>query len=207
VSSLAEPESPASNESVTEDKEQNAGNGLTLEGPPFGLEKIYDYEPGGHHPVHLNDCLGNEHRYKVIHKLGNGGFANVWLCRDLKGGSMKYVAVKILMAESSTNDCGELWVNKFKGKGLYREIGGKHICLPLDQFQIDGPNGLHLCFVYPVLGPRVSYIDNQSENPDRDLREISHQVVQGMSSLHRHGICHGGWCFFFIPYESAGWYI
>jgi serine/threonine-protein kinase SRPK3 len=120
---------------------------------------------------------------------------------------MKYVAVKILMAESSTNDCGELWVNKFKGKGLYREIGGKHICLPLDQFQIDGPNGLHLCFVYPVLGPRVSYIDNQSENPDRDLREISHQVVQGMSSLHRHGICHGGWCFFFIPYESAGWYI
>jgi hypothetical protein len=66
---------------------------------------------------------------------------------------MKYVAVKILMAESSTNDCGELWGNKFKGKGLYREIGGKHICLPLDQFQIDGPNGLHLCFVYPVLGP------------------------------------------------------
>jgi serine/threonine-protein kinase SRPK3 len=59
VSSLAEPESPASNESVTEDKEQDAGNGLTVEGPPFELEKIYNYEPGGHHPAHLNDRLGN----------------------------------------------------------------------------------------------------------------------------------------------------
>jgi hypothetical protein len=39
---------------------------LTLEGPPFGFEKIYDYEPGGHHPVHLNDRLGEENRYKVI---------------------------------------------------------------------------------------------------------------------------------------------
>lgn len=26
-------------------------NGLMIEGPPFGLEKIYDYEPGGHHPL------------------------------------------------------------------------------------------------------------------------------------------------------------
>jgi hypothetical protein len=43
VSSLAESESPASMGSVTEDKEQDAGNGLNLEGPPFGLEKIYDY--------------------------------------------------------------------------------------------------------------------------------------------------------------------
>jgi serine/threonine-protein kinase SRPK3 len=153
VPNLAQSETPTSMGSVTEDKEQDAGNGLTLEGPPFGLAKIYDYEPGGHHPVHLDDRLGEENRYKVIHKLGNGGFANVWLCRDLKAGSMKYVAVKILMAGSSTNECGELLVNRFKGKGLDRELGRKHICLPLDQFQIDGQNGLHLCFVYPVLGP------------------------------------------------------
>ena len=96
---------------------------MTLEGPPFGLEKIYDYEPGGHHPVHLNDRLGEGNRYKVIHKLGNGGFANVWLCRDLKVGSMKYVAVKILMAESTTNDCGELLVNKLKKKAWIAKLG------------------------------------------------------------------------------------
>jgi hypothetical protein len=57
-------------------------NGLTLKGPPFGLEDVNDYEAGGHRPVHLGDCLCEE-RYRVIHKLGNGGFANVWVRRDL----------------------------------------------------------------------------------------------------------------------------
>jgi hypothetical protein len=56
-----------------EDVRSNPGNGLVLEDSPFGLEHIYDYEPGGHHPVHLGDCLGPDNRYRVIHKLGRGG--------------------------------------------------------------------------------------------------------------------------------------
>ncbi len=56
-------------------------NGLTIEGPPWSLKKIFDYEAGGHHPVHLDDVL--HQRYRVIHKLGSGGYANVWLCRDV----------------------------------------------------------------------------------------------------------------------------
>lgn len=72
-------------------------NGLVIEGPPFSLENIYDYEPGGHHPVHLGDLL--HQRYKVIHKLGSGGYANVWLCRDILTSSPQYRALKIIMPE------------------------------------------------------------------------------------------------------------
>lgn len=62
-------------------------------------------------------------------------------------------------------------------------------CLPLDQFQIDGPNGSHFCFVYPVLGPRVSCILKEFEEPpDKALRKIALQVVQGMATLHSNGI-------------------
>ena len=50
-------------------------NGFKLDGCPTWYEDIQGYRPGGHHPVHLGDTLGN--RYKVIHKLGHGGFANV----------------------------------------------------------------------------------------------------------------------------------
>lgn len=138
--------------------DEHPGNGLVLDGAPVGLEKIYDYESGGHYPVHLGDCLGKDGRYRVIHKLGSGGFANVWLCRDLEFESPKYVALKILVADASTADCPELRVNKLKEVGVDREVGGKYICLPLDQFRIDGPSGSHLCFVYPVARPRVSSI-------------------------------------------------
>ena len=72
---------------------------LALEGPPFGLEFVYDYEPGGHHPVHLGDLL--DYRYKAIHKLGSGGYATVWLCLDISSPDAQYVAIKIIAAEGS----------------------------------------------------------------------------------------------------------
>jgi hypothetical protein len=45
-----------------------------------------------------------------MHKLGHRGFASVWLCRDTHAQPvMRYVAVKVLMAEVSVEDqCSEL---------------------------------------------------------------------------------------------------
>jgi hypothetical protein len=56
------PNSPASIVSIEEDTDDYTGDGLKLEGPPFGLEKIYDYESGGHRPIYLDDCLGKDDR-------------------------------------------------------------------------------------------------------------------------------------------------
>jgi hypothetical protein len=70
---------------VEEDMDDSyTGNGLTLDSSPLGLEKTYDYEYGGHHPIHLGDRLGKDGRYSVKQKLGNGGSANVWLRGDLE---------------------------------------------------------------------------------------------------------------------------
>lgn len=167
------------------------GNGLMIEGPPFGLEKIYDYEPGGHHPVHLGDML--RQRYKVIHKLGSGGYANVWLCRDISKIDPPYIAVKIIIAEGSTEECPELRLTELLQLGLDQAMSAGHFCLPLDRFEIDGPNGVHYAFVYPVLGPRVSRLLNisKSNDPGSSLRKISFQVTQAVATLHEHRICHG----------------
>ncbi|KAI2779114.1 kinase-like domain-containing protein [Daldinia loculata] len=167
------------------------GNGLVVKGPPFGLEKIYDYEEGGHHPVHLGDILHS--RYKVIHKLGTGGYANVWLCRDNSSDTPKYVALKIVIGEQSTKDCPELRMNKLLGRGSDKLQSPDYFCLSLDQFEINGPNGIHLAFVYPVLGPRVSRLPSvaQSDDPGELLKRICLQVTQAMAELHRRGVCHG----------------
>jgi serine/threonine protein kinase len=125
----------------------------------------------------------------------------VWFCRDLQRKPLRYVSLKILMADMSGDDCRELNVYKLKEAGLDQEVGGKYICLPLDQFKIDGPNGSHLCFVYPVAGPRVSRMVSESEDPDRLLRDICLQVTQAVAALHSRGICHGGK--FIFPQRSA----
>lgn len=183
--------SPTANDTLADGYAEPLDNGLRLERSPSDLEKIYDYEAGGHHPVHLDDLL--HQRYKVLHKLGHGGYATVWLCRNVLGDGPRYVALKILMAEASTPDCRELRLSRLielrLGNGLSREL----FCLPLDQFEIDGPNGVHYVLVYPVRGPRVSSLPKKSsKNPGIPFTEIYSQVTRAMTLLYEHGICHGG---------------
>ncbi|KAH9895553.1 protein kinase-like protein [Xylariomycetidae sp. FL2044] len=161
-----------------------------IEGAPFGLEKICDYEPGSHHPVHLGDVINT--RYLIMHKLGNGRYANVWLCRDLQDRGFKYLAVKILIAEGSTPDCPELNLSELTTAcDAGENASAAPISLPLDRFEIHGPNGTHLCFVYPVAGPSVKLGLFDADDPDKVLRSICFKAVQALSFLHKHGICHG----------------
>ena len=73
-----------------------------------------------------------------------------------------------------------------------RDDAAAYISMPLDQFEIEGPNGTHLCCVYEVLGPKVASGIYRAGNRDRTLRSACHKVVRAVEFLHRHGICHGG---------------
>ncbi|KAJ4262951.1 hypothetical protein NW762_006564 [Fusarium torreyae] len=176
-----------------EPSEQPASFGLRLEKAPFELEHLHDYQPWGHHPIHLHDTLGEGDRYRVIHKLGNGGYANVWLCRDMQAATTgRYVAVKVLVADVPLDNCGELGSYEMLKDREGIESVKELICLLLDHFQVEGPNGTHICLVYPLLGPEVSLgVLSTSQDPDRILRNICHAVVRAVSFLHNHELCHG----------------
>lgn len=44
-------------------------------------EQLHRYRFGGYHPVRIGDRFKGE-RYKILHKLGFGGFSTTWLARD-----------------------------------------------------------------------------------------------------------------------------
>jgi serine/threonine-protein kinase SRPK3 len=46
-------------------------------------EPLHRYRIGGYHPIALGDHFGDG-RYKVLHKLGWGGYSTVWAAKDLK---------------------------------------------------------------------------------------------------------------------------
>ncbi|KAH6720108.1 kinase-like domain-containing protein [Leptodontidium sp. MPI-SDFR-AT-0119] len=68
---------------------------------PSGLERVENlamYEVGGLHPVNLGESY-QEGRYKIAHKLGNGGFSTTWLARDSRNNT--YVALKFVTSAAS----------------------------------------------------------------------------------------------------------
>ncbi|KAI1326699.1 kinase-like domain-containing protein [Xylariaceae sp. FL0255] len=157
-----------------------------------GIETTGHYRPGGYHPVHLHDKLND--RFEVIHKLGFGGFATIWLCWDAK--NRIWVAVKIIQACVSNEQRPEIkLINALKADPDFdlEDWGRAGVILPSEQFWLDGPNGRHLCEVLPVLGPLLydqwHYGMSLEELPM--MKELLYQVVSGLNFLHKKGICHG----------------
>ena len=157
--------------------------GLSLE-----VEFLSNYELGGYHPVHLGDTF--QEKYAVIHKLGFGGSATVWLACDKE--QNRYVALKILCAEIST-DSHDVEILKFLEQRNDSGSGRQYIAVLLDHFQIEGPNGSHLCLVSELLGPALSQLAfSRKQLRGSVARRIARQAVEAVVWLHSHGVCHGG---------------
>lgn len=159
------------------------------------LEKLSGFRPGGYHPIHLQDKLCDG-RYRIVHKLGHGGYSTVWLCRDQHVDTPSYVALKILIAsEREDNNYELLLADKLKKEGIEEDPSEYNLCLPLHYFTSQSPNGTHLCLVYPVLGPMArdtACIYAEEENAISILQKVSRQAVGSLATLHDRGICHGG---------------
>ena len=126
------------------------------------VEDIEEYRPGGFHPVHIGDVFAKL-RYRVLHKLGYGGFSTVWLARDHH--LNRYVVVKIFTAEASKKNSNELQIlDHLRTHSNIDHPGWKHVAEILDHFNFIGLNGNHICLVSQVAGPTISQL---SYSPDQ----------------------------------------
>ncbi|OAA57871.1 serine/threonine-protein kinase SRPK3 [Niveomyces insectorum RCEF 264] len=156
-------------------------------------EWVEDYHPGGLHPVDLGDVF-KEGQYKVIRKLGEGSFSNVWLARDTK-----YVSLKILVA-NVTDPTNEIRILRFLSTV---PEAGQHVTLLLDEFDHEGPNGLHKCLVFEPMGPSVNSMVEELPQfkprkglmkvryPPAMAKSILKQALQSVDLLHENGVSHG----------------
>lgn len=124
-------------------------------------------------------------RYKVLHKLGHGGMATIWLARDLT--ENRYVAVKIQLATAPLKEVNFL--------AHLRDHGEHHpsIVSLQDAFTIKGPNGLHQCMVFDAAGPSLHRMaDGQHQIPAPIARKAGQKLAEGLAHLHAISIVHGG---------------
>ncbi|KDR69876.1 hypothetical protein GALMADRAFT_145255 [Galerina marginata CBS 339.88] len=155
-------------------------------------EDIMRYVPGGYHPIIIGNILSppddteNEsRRYRIMHKLGYGSFATVWLAQKTDS-SDAFVAVKVTTAEgySTTQEAAVLQVlSKAQTKGA-------HVISILDQFILHGPNGSHLVVVTEVVVPMFSL--RSGKRPPAWRKAAAYGLAKGVKHLHALGVVHGG---------------
>lgn len=177
------------------------------------VEPVDEYRPGGYHPVHLHDLFNQ--RYEIIGKLAYGQFSTVWLAKDQWEVLLfkivcfklcfekptliytflrlqRHVALKILKADSSKNS-KELSILLHLSNSSLEHPGKRHVMELLDHFTHDGPNGIHLCLVSPVMmSDGAEMTVREKPRPASYVRAISKQILLGLDFLHELGIIHGG---------------
>ncbi|CAM1507169.1 Fc.00g068100.m01.CDS01 [Cosmosporella sp. VM-42] len=155
------------------------------------------YHPGGYHPVNLGDIFNS--RYRVIRKLGYGSYSTVWLAIDEQ--LQEYVALKIALANTpQVHIDRELsFYQLIKTHGQDR--GASHLLELKDDFQHQGPNGCHPCFVYNPMGPNIGVMlricpDFRYGQPwerrfTKDFsKQASRDILLGLTFLHQNDIVH-----------------
>ncbi|VDB86843.1 unnamed protein product [Peniophora sp. CBMAI 1063] len=173
-------------------------------------ERIEEYGPGGFHPVTLGMVICSpKARYRVMQKLGFGGYSTVWLVDII--GQPRCAALRISKAGFFSE--GE--------DDVLRRIAATpsllHVATLLDWFTIDGPNGTHKATVMEVVAPMMAamyFLENAADSaleahsvPTTTVSETIHptashssialnkavvrSLVEAVAELHGSGIVHG----------------
>ncbi|KAG6905609.1 hypothetical protein DXG01_001715 [Tephrocybe rancida] len=153
------------------------------------VEDLEQYRSGGYHPVHIDDEI--QGRYRIVHKLGYGTYSTVWLARDQQRD--RFVAMKFIIASASA-ESPEARVLRHINASEGSHPGRKFVATLLDDFELQGPNGLHRCLVTEVAGPsvgKVRYEISGGKLPTPIARKVASQSAQGLAFLHSCGVGHG----------------
>ncbi|QVM05903.1 hypothetical protein D8B26_000610 [Coccidioides posadasii str. Silveira] len=159
------------------------------------VEDMRKYKRGGYHPVLLGEVLPKQStsnsrkpRYWILQKLGHGAFATVWLAKDLLG-SLGYVALKINIS-CITGENNEIRIlRQLRDSGHQNQLGYNNVIHLLDDFAIQGPNGIHDCIVTEVVGGMRYFRDTSIFKAC--VKKLSLQAIMGLSYLHSQGVTHG----------------
>ena len=174
--------SPSSSSSSVDEAENTADE-----------EDSEDYCKGGYHPVQVGEEY-KDGKYTIVRKLGWGHFSTVWLSRDNTTG--KHVALKVVRSAAHYTETAldEIKLLKKVVDANKDHPGRAHVVSLLDSFNHKGPNGVHVCMVFEVLGENLLGLIkrwNHRGIPTPLVKQITKQVLLGLDYLHRHcGIIH-----------------
>ena len=91
----------------------------------------------------------------------------------------------------------ELQNLKFLQRHSRGSLSSNYIVQLLDSFAHKGPNGVHQCLVFELLGPSVDkvladYHESHDKLCPETVLQMSTQLLKAVKFIHSAGMCHGG---------------
>ncbi|KAE8139481.1 kinase-like domain-containing protein [Aspergillus pseudotamarii] len=148
-----------------------------------GAESLEKYKPGGYHPVMIGDMLHG--RYRIVDKLGFGGYSTVWLARDTR--LEQYIAVKVCIADSKSREANILRALSPPSP----HPGYSSIPLLLDEFELNGPNGNHFCYTMTPARCNLREVSFSHIFPLEVVRALAGRLTLAIAYMHSQGYVHG----------------
>ncbi|KAL5339930.1 kinase-like domain-containing protein [Aspergillus crustosus] len=149
------------------------------------------YQPGGFHPVYLGQLYHN--KYEIIRKLGYGGYSTVWLAEDKQDDSFKAIKFLASGCYGAGHDIYEREILQHLRDTDPSHPGFPFISKLLDSFEVEGPNGRHVCLVFPVMGDTLASFGTWWEDnmvPDVIMDRFTAQLLLALDYAHDNGIIH-----------------
>lgn len=178
---------------VDEDDESSSDSSSECS-TPNDEESLKDYCPGGYHPIQVGETF-KDGRYVIVRKLGWGHFSTVWLAKDTENNN-KHVAMKVVRSASHYTEAAldEISLLRRTVSANPNHPGYSHVVSLLDSFKHIGPNGVHVCMVFEVLGENLLGLIKKYHYkgiPKVLVKQITKQILLGLDYLHREcGIIH-----------------
>ncbi|CAG8909925.1 unnamed protein product [Penicillium egyptiacum] len=158
------------------------------ENPPFeynwisDVETLEKYKPEGYHPVMIGDVFHG--RYRIVDKLGFGGYSTVWLAQDRH--REEYVAVKVGIANSLSQEMKCL--RALSASSVHP--GHDAILSSLDEFEARGPNGAHPCHTMALARCNLREASFSCLFPLDVARALVGGLTMAISHMHSCGYVH-----------------
>lgn len=165
-----------------------------------GVERLDMYEPGGYHPVMIGNLLHG--RYRIVDKLGYGGYSTIWLARDDR--LKRYVAIKVGISrpplpQREPSVLRDLCNSRSSSHATYATIEASD-AIPriVDEFDIQGPNGVHTCYTMTPAQGNLNEASFSRLFPIQVARALAAKLVMTVAFVHSRGFVHGGLFMFFF---------
>ncbi|RHZ70191.1 hypothetical protein CDV55_106711 [Aspergillus turcosus] len=163
-------------------------------GPPLSPSILVDeeispvYDSKYFYPARPGEVLAD--RYQTLVKVGWGVSSTVWLARDLQGHIEEpesVVALKI--ANNNASSAGhEREVEEHISTADPSHRGRSFMRTFLDSFEVKGPEGSHLCLVYPPIREPLSMYQRRFDGRKMPLPLIKTYIralLTGLKYLHK----------------------
>ncbi|UKZ68929.1 uncharacterized protein TrAtP1_009947 [Trichoderma atroviride] len=131
-----------------------------------------------------------EERWKATVRLGYGGCGSVWLqeCVDGKRGIDRR-AVKVI-PRMKLKDKKDNYVSELEAIAKFSQKRYSKCFVKFLGWYDDDASNLYIAMEYFPLGDLQKYMDKPGLIDEADVREISFQVLEGLSYMHREGFAH-----------------